>query len=585
MRLLPLLLAMSAILTLLTQAVARADEIALSFDLPQSPAVATQVELLAPAGQTAEQTSSANAGVERLPIPEAAANPPSQVASATLPQGIYGGEDAIAMANSTQPAAGSLPPPPPLPEGQAVVLAQTAPLDLAPVPEANPAAEPALVASQPPPEPSPSETIALNFGMGPSPAELAIALAKKAPQEAAPDSKVQPLLSIFHGGSDSLVARAVGSAEGTRTAEGTPTLAYYGHTDPGNGVWNLGTFSYQHGADTPEEADLRQLQRLQAQAAVIQQKALDHGLELSLEETLNGIDLANQAPMAALGKGGYVDWLAQARTMGMAGQEAIAYSRTRSFLDPDTQRWNAPGLGNNVYSISHDQERRMLAIARTLAVYQVESPNPQKAITAAVTAVNLAPDLPKTAEPVASTLKEAVDPIFDLSLPPVSQPAVPAAPGADPPAGLNLAPGLEPAVAPTASPPLAANPTAEIAETAGVADAAAVSTPAEAVREGVQTMTEAAAGDAIDPAPAVPRVPSQPSGPEEVPGSAPTPLVILPSPRSGAEAEAEAAPPQPQPLPNQPQGHQAQADPPTEAALQGLLPSSKVDRVLFQIDT
>jgi len=180
---------------------------------------------------------------------------------------------------------------------------------------------------------------------------------------------------IFEGGAESLVARTVGSAEGTRTAEGLRTPAYYGHKDPGNGVWNLGSFSYQHGAKSPEAADERQLARLQTQAATLQQKAAAKGLALTLEEHLNGIDLANQAPMAALDRGGYIDWLADAKKLGMTGAEAVLWARTRSFLNPDTQQWNAPGLGNNINSISRDQERRMQAIARALSSYQAQKPS------------------------------------------------------------------------------------------------------------------------------------------------------------------------------------------------------------------
>lgn len=183
-----------------------------------------------------------------------------------------------------------------------------------------------------------------------------------------PDEAAAPVATeaIFKGGADSLVARAVGSAEGTRTADGAKTPAFYGHKDPGNGVWNLGSFSFQHGAKTPEQADEKQLLTLQQQAAELQQKAADKGIALDLPETLNAIDLANQAPQAALDRGGFIDWLADAKNRGMAGEDAIVWARTRSFLDPDSQRWNAPGLGNNVHSISKDQERRMQAIARTI---------------------------------------------------------------------------------------------------------------------------------------------------------------------------------------------------------------------------
>ncbi|MEL6469581.1 MAG: hypothetical protein AAFQ74_07620 [Cyanobacteria bacterium J06623_4] len=174
---------------------------------------------------------------------------------------------------------------------------------------------------------------------------------------------------IFEDGTHSLVARTVGSAEGTRHWDGRRTRAYYGHVDPGNGVWNLGTFSYQHSARTPEEADEKQLQRLKRQGLELESKAAQHGLKLSLEEKLNGLDLANQAPLAALDRGGYIERLAQARRLQMQGDEAILWARTHSYIDPDTRRWNAPGLGNNINSISRDQERRMIAISKALVAF------------------------------------------------------------------------------------------------------------------------------------------------------------------------------------------------------------------------
>jgi hypothetical protein len=235
------------------------------------------------------------------------------------------------------------------------------------------------------PAPAPQDQI-LQFGLAqPQP----VALQSTPPQSAFDTSTSQPSTSLdaadssleavvgdpavdrlFEGGSNSLVARAVGSAEGTRTPMGDRTPAYYGHVDPGNGVWNLGSFSYQHGAKSPEDADRKQLRRLRQQARVLQAKAAERGLQLTLEEHLNGIDLANQAPMAALDRGGYIDWLYQAHYIGLQGSEAVLWARTRSFLDPDTQQWNAPGLGNTLQTISHDQERRQRAIAKAITAYQ-----------------------------------------------------------------------------------------------------------------------------------------------------------------------------------------------------------------------
>lgn len=178
---------------------------------------------------------------------------------------------------------------------------------------------------------------------------------------------------LFAGGENSVVAIAVGHAEGTRTVEGERTLAYYGHVDPGNQVWNQGTFSYQHEARSPEEADQKQLVRLQEQAKELHSLAFEKGITFTPTELLNGIDLANQAPQAALDRG-YVDWLAEAQKMGLQGEEAVLWARTRSFLDPDTGRWNAPGLGNSVQSITWDQARRQRAIAQVVQQQTLHAP-------------------------------------------------------------------------------------------------------------------------------------------------------------------------------------------------------------------
>lgn len=184
----------------------------------------------------------------------------------------------------------------------------------------------------------------------------------------------QAIHQLFVGESESLVARAVGSAEGTRTPGGDKTWAYYGHTDPGNGAFNLGTFSYQHGANSPQEADQKQLTRLLEQAQQLQQAAETKNIQMSLEERLNGIDLANQSPRAALSRGGYLDRLHEAYTMGLRGEDAILWARVHSYKDPDTERWNAPGLGNNGSQIEADQRRRMEAIADAIAVTPSSSP-------------------------------------------------------------------------------------------------------------------------------------------------------------------------------------------------------------------
>lgn len=178
---------------------------------------------------------------------------------------------------------------------------------------------------------------------------------------------------LFIGDTHSLVARAIGAAEGTRTIQGDRTPAYYGHRDPGNGVWNLGTFSYQHGATSPEAADRKQLERLYQQAQQLRSLAAAHNIPLTNEIMMNGLDLANQAPRAALSEqGGYFQRLREAYDEGYFGAEAILEARTHSYIDPMTNRWDAPGLGNTHRSIRADQLRRQQAIDQVMRAFTAE---------------------------------------------------------------------------------------------------------------------------------------------------------------------------------------------------------------------
>lgn len=273
-----------------------------------------------------------------------------------------------------------LPPPPPEPVAPVVAIAPEAapPIPIAQTPEPIPTQSETVIATAPQPDPG-ANGISFAIPVSPLP-EIVQNLA----QAVQPQANVSPkdaqlpeaLAPLFSGGSDSLVAIAVGSAEGTRTPTGATTPAYKGHKDPGNGVWNLGSFSYQHGAASPQEADARQLARLQKQTVKMFEDAEQRGMTLSLEEQLNAIDLANQSPAAALSRGGYLDRLQEARQMGLHGTEAIRWARTRAYLDPDTRQWNAPGLGNTVESITADQERRMRMIARAMESWSATAPQP-----------------------------------------------------------------------------------------------------------------------------------------------------------------------------------------------------------------
>jgi hypothetical protein len=158
---------------------------------------------------------------------------------------------------------------------------------------------------------------------------------------------------------------AVGAAEGTRTLSGGVTSQYWGHRDPANGVTNLGTFSYQHGAKDARQADSIQLARLQQQLAEIQHQAQEVGLELSPLELVAAADLANQSPEAGHS---YIFNLQEAYDQGFRGIEALLEARVQSFVNPQTRDLDAAGFGNNWQKLRQDQLRRLSKLQKTLKV-------------------------------------------------------------------------------------------------------------------------------------------------------------------------------------------------------------------------
>jgi hypothetical protein len=262
------------------------------------------------------------------------------------------------------------PPPPPSVQSQALSQVPTQAPTQAPSEASNPAPTVALSFS---PDDFAGGTVPPN----PEALDRTSPVAPKPAPESAPESTSDA--ALFSGGSESLVARTVGHAEGTRSVDGGKNPGYYGHLDPGNGVWNRGTFSYQFGNAenlSPEAADQRQLKRIKAHydRAVVP-KAEQLGLKLSLEEKLNAIDLANQAPLTVTESGGFVERLAIAkREKKLAADQATLEARVWSFWDTQKGRWDAPGLRaydhvSKEESIRRDQDRRMKAIANALQEY------------------------------------------------------------------------------------------------------------------------------------------------------------------------------------------------------------------------
>lgn len=150
---------------------------------------------------------------------------------------------------------------------------------------------------------------------------------------------------------------AIGINEGTRTADGGYTQAYYGHRDPGNGKLNLGTVSGQQGG-SPQTSDRRWMGILTNTAVkvtpLLQRMGIPQNSVGFNRLLFNALDLTVQAPAAL------PDFLKRLPRIIQAGVtiEAIAKARADSFFNPATGRLEAGGFGNNYARLLADQRSR-----------------------------------------------------------------------------------------------------------------------------------------------------------------------------------------------------------------------------------
>jgi hypothetical protein len=151
----------------------------------------------------------------------------------------------------------------------------------------------------------------------------------------------------------------VGVAEGTRTASGGYTKAYYGHKDMGDGNWNRGTVSGGRGTSaSPQMVDRRWMGTLTNVQQRMRGPLIAHGLQPGTagfnRVMFNLIDLTVQSPAAAR------DFAGKLIEMKQKGWtvEAIAKARADSFINPATGRLDAPGFGNNYQRLFQDQRSR-----------------------------------------------------------------------------------------------------------------------------------------------------------------------------------------------------------------------------------
>lgn len=161
---------------------------------------------------------------------------------------------------------------------------------------------------------------------------------------------------MFEGGTDSYLAKVIGGPEGTRTVNGGFTPAFVRHKDFGNNKTNQGSFSYQHKASSPEQADKEQLERLEKQLAILLRQAKELGVQPTNLWVLVALDLATQSPSSALGKKetnfasrGFAATTADLIVLdpainGNFSKQDLIKARVKTFIHPETGNWTSTGL-------------------------------------------------------------------------------------------------------------------------------------------------------------------------------------------------------------------------------------------------
>lgn len=205
-------------------------------------------------------------------------------------------------------------------------------------------------------------------------------------------------------GSRAGAAIVIGNAEGTRTPEGGTTDAFGGHTDPGNAARNQGSFSYQHAARSPADADRRQLQTLQRQLPAYEAAARQAGLNPADARLASAyLDLYNQSPSAAR------RFLAQLDSLRGQPLDAahLAQLRFHSFVDAATgQRFQLPGggqAGSGFVNIARDQLKRTPNESELQAALRADQQRRTQAIETALSRQGLLPAATASAAEPAAT--------------------------------------------------------------------------------------------------------------------------------------------------------------------------------------
>lgn len=186
-------------------------------------------------------------------------------------------------------------------------------------------------------------------------------------------------------GSNAAAAIVIGNAEGTRRPDGGFTAAFGGHTDPGNAAHNRGSFSYQHAASSPADADRRQLETLQGRLPAYEAAAREAGLDPNNARLASAyLDLYNQSPSAAQRFLNQLDTL-RGRPLDVA---TLTTLRVNSFVDASTgERFrlaNGGQAGSGFATIARNQLGRTPTEAEVQAVIRADQQRRMNAMETAL---------------------------------------------------------------------------------------------------------------------------------------------------------------------------------------------------------
>lgn len=198
------------------------------------------------------------------------------------------------------------------------------------------------------------------FGQSPQPS-MAPVLAPTIRTPVAPQASAgltyEQTMGLFSGNSDSYIARAIGMAEGNRTADGGYTWAAEGHEDPGNGAWNVGSFSAQGSLNrgTIEASDRAVIEEmLKPLVSEFYQEAQSAGVQVTPKLLLNYLDAHNQSPLAARSASSGTTFLNGLEMVRGRENDDDAIMALRTAMYHSGNQYSIAGL-----TVPQDQGRRM----------------------------------------------------------------------------------------------------------------------------------------------------------------------------------------------------------------------------------